>query len=146
MTLVSLSSLSARARPPELAVSWRQAEICNWGQFCRDVAAVSRRVAGCQRGVLSCRDSYWFAVGLFALMTAGAVVVLPPNTQPGTLAALAAEGATVVMDEGSGAIQGMAEGGGSWVANLITEQCRLEFLTSGSTGTPKRITRTLTEL
>lgn len=122
-------------------------------QFRRDVAAnaAALRVLGCRRGLLVTRDTYWAAVGMFALFEAGAVVVMPPNLLPATLTSLAAEWDQLVCDD---AIDGAAR---SYVLvpgddteaplrRLDPEACRIELFTSGSSGNPKRVVKTLSQM
>jgi len=120
------------------AVSWRGAEVLTWGRFRADVAASAAAFAGCRRGALVCGDSYRFAVGLFALLAAGARVVVPANLQPGTLAALAGAFDRLVDDDALA-----PAGADAWhcpVAGVV------EFHTSGSTGPAKTVERTLAQL
>ena len=66
----------------------------------RDVGAnaAALRARGCRRGLLVTRDVYWAAVGILALFEAGAVVVMPPNSLPGTLASLTGEWDQLISD------------------------------------------------
>ena len=93
-------------------------------------------------------DSYWGAVGLFALMHAGAEVVMPQNAQRGTLAAISDAWDLLVCDrplDGGGASLVLETGGrgaGDALAAL-DPSTPLSFFTSGSTGAPKRVSKTL---
>jgi acyl-coenzyme A synthetase/AMP-(fatty) acid ligase len=102
-------------------------------------------MAGCRRGAPACGDSYWFMVAIFALLHAGAVPVMPPNTQPGTLAALASEFDLLVTDQAAGAASSfMLEAGREDPGALDpfdSDRTLMEFFTSGTMGSPKRVTK-----
>ena len=149
MTAAVLSALAVAGPPDDRAVAWRGDSVLTWARFRADVgfAAAGLAARGCRRGALVCRDSYWFAVGLFALLAEGVSAVLPPNAQPGTLGALAGDCDTLVTDiAGLPGAMALEHGEGEWRTPLAAAACRLEFHTSGSTGRPKRIFRTLAEL
>jgi len=120
--------------------------------FRADVAANARRLQQeqCRRGLLLTEDSYWAAVGLFALLEAGCEIVFPPNGRPGTLEAM------------SGSFDRLISDGSSFLANSFHLQSGslsetpsgrpldpaspIAFFTSGSTGTAKRIDKCLRQL
>jgi acyl-coenzyme A synthetase/AMP-(fatty) acid ligase len=105
-----------------------------------------------RRGMLVTEDSYWFLVGLLALLHADVEIVLPPNAQPGTLEALRDAADVVVTDralDGSSATFVLASAdvpGGTTLRPLDPASCRLTLFTSGSTGERKRIAKTLGQL
>src|SRR5882762_6914834 len=82
-----LRSLLARSSSAaSYAGEWRRHErACAVASF---AGAAPPDDAGGRRWLLVTKDSYWGAVGLFALMNAGAEVIMPQNSQPGTLAAI----------------------------------------------------------
>ncbi|CAO3449822.1 hypothetical protein [Azospirillum argentinense] len=144
MTVIPLSRLFAVGRPDDAPV----ADGVTFARFRADVAGNAARLKGCRRGLLVAADGYWGAVGLLALLHAGAEVTIPPNAQPGTLAALTADGAIPVGgDLGSdldGDFGGNLEPGGAGMALApLDPETPLSFFTSGSTGEPKRVVRTL---
>jgi len=146
--MTPLSRLALAERPAESAVAWRGGEVLDWAGFHADVGAAAIRLAGCRRGALVCRDSYWFAVGLFGLLAAGATVVLPANAQPATLAALTGQFDALVGDDAAlgGITHLLHPGHGEWRGGLDAAACHLDFFTSGSTGEPKRVRRCLAQL
>jgi acyl-coenzyme A synthetase/AMP-(fatty) acid ligase len=133
----ALSTLLSEGRPDRHPMALRRGEVIDFGQFRRDVACATARLRGCRRAALFCRDSYYFAVGLFALLANGAAIVLPPNGQPGTLAALADRFDRLVDDT---LMQGEAEGAVDW-ASVPMEEPLLHFFTSGSSGAPKCVSK-----
>src|SRR5258708_7147803 len=90
MSVLALSRLLLEQRLPTTPVAESGNTVMDFARFHADVAANTLRLRqlGCRRGLLVTKDSYWGAVGLFALMNAGAEVIMPQNSQPGTLAAI----------------------------------------------------------
>ncbi len=139
--MIPLSQLLAGDRPDETPVAERAGRILNLGQLRRDVAANAARFAGTRRAALHMQDSYGFLVGLFALLQAGAEIVLPPNGQAGSLDAAEQEAGLLVTDGV------LVEAGADHACSpLDPAACRLDFFTSGSTGVRKRIAKTLGQL
>ncbi|WP_376962902.1 AMP-binding protein [Azospirillum sp. A26] len=136
MTAIPLSRLLAVGRPDDAPV----ADGVAFARFRADVAGNAARLKGCRRGLLVAADSYWGAVGLLALLHAGAEVTIPPNAQPGTLAALTADGAVPVGGDLDG---NLGPGGEEMALAPLDPETPLTFFTSGSTGEPKRVVRTL---
>jgi acyl-coenzyme A synthetase/AMP-(fatty) acid ligase len=152
MSVLPLSRLLSECRAPTTPVA-ESGTIIDFARFQADVAVNSLRLreSGCRRGLLITRDSYWGAVGLFALMHARAEVVIPQNAQRGTLAAIAESWDILVcdrpLDMGSPALVLDACGGGADHAlNALDPSTTLTFFTSGSTGIPKRVVKTLAHL
>lgn len=86
-------------------------------------------------------DSYRFLTGALALMAAGKVLLLPPNTTPATLQALHTTGAVMLDD-----ILSPTGEPGTALPLTLPPQAPIVLFTSGSTGTPKRIERQLVQL
>ena len=121
------------SRPPQALIAFGGAEL-TYDAFRRQVSGLSRNMRGCSSAALACKDSAAFAIGLFALLHAGAEVILPPNCQPATLAGLD----TILDDE---AIWAVAPDDAA--LSPIGPDASVCFFTSGSTGEPKRIRRSL---
>lgn len=95
-----------------------------------------------QRWLLHNNNSYHFAVDFFALLAASKHIVLPPNTQAGTLTELA-----VFFDTDFTALTAteIANTDAKTLHNITLDidTLTVTLLTSGSTGTAKAITKTL---
>lgn len=147
-----LSQLLAVGRSPNHTVAVRGGKIIPFAQFQADVGhnAARLKAVHCRIGAPVCRDSYWFMVGFLALCHAGAAIVMPANTQPGTLEAISAECDLLLVDQSiefSGEFSGafpIEEGGpGPWRLDAYDpDRVIVDFFTSGSTGSPKKIRRT----
>jgi acyl-coenzyme A synthetase/AMP-(fatty) acid ligase len=129
--------------PGAAEVAFRGPEPLTVARLRSDVAVNAARFAAddVRQALLVCDDSYNFVVGLLALFAAGADVLLPPNAQPGTVAALG-DGCDCVVSDA----RLLSSGPELPLAALDPECCRVDFFTSGSSGTPKRIVKTLAVL
>jgi acyl-coenzyme A synthetase/AMP-(fatty) acid ligase len=153
MKMHPLSRLLLECRRPPTPVAESGGAIIDFARFRADVAANAFRIRklACERGLLVTHDSYWGAVGLFALMHAGASVIMPQNAQRGTLATLSDAGDLIVSDRplemGRRAL--VLEAGGQCADNTLAAldpSTPLSFFTSGSTGVPKLVVKTLAHL
>ena len=144
--LTPLHALFEQERSDAQPVCHDGQRLLGWREF---AAQVSRRVAMLRqrhetRWLLASDNPLVFIVELFALLHAGKQAVIPPNTQPGTLAALAgvfdARFAVSELDcsletsSPSGALPAIDPG------NAI-----IDIYTSGSTGEHKRVRKTLAQ-
>ena len=134
MTWLSTSTLLHQGRPSDHVVAMRDGKPIGFARFRADVAAAATHLAGCGRAALACEDAYWFAVGLLALLQAEAEVVLPPNSQSGTLGDLG----LLVVDDAAIANAPVAA-----FAFRAVERGKIVFHTSGSSGTPKQVEKSL---
>ncbi|MGF7172638.1 AMP-binding protein [Azospirillum doebereinerae] len=148
--MLDLSRLLVAPPVSDRPVAESGGRLIGMGQFAADVATNAERirVAGCRRGLLVTQDAYWGAVGLFALLHAGAEAVLPQNGQPGTLAALADVRDRVIGDaalDGTGDALRLEPGVARTAPALalLDPEAPLCFFTSGSTGRPKPVRKTL---
>jgi len=165
---LSLAALLATGRSDDFAVARRGETTLVWRNLRERVSALTRAMdrevepAPGQRWLLSCEDSFVFAAGLLALWQRGAVAVIPPNDQPGTLARHAARTAGIICDstlEEEGETRGLlridssaealaetaARESGSFVS-LNPEMPAIELFTSGTSGEPKPISKSLSHL
>ena len=121
--------------------------------FKHDVSKFSVQIKekNTKRWAIHCEDSYWFAVGLFALFYAGCEPVLLPNWHKGTL-----EDYKNYFDETIGDSSGdltihLADRLVSSVIEeklpqLDTSNTQITIFTSGSTGEPKKVVKKLIQL
>ena len=143
MSILPLSQVVNGARADAHPVACRAGELVTLGQLRAEIAHNARALRGARRALLVCDDSYSFVVGLLALLHAGADVVLPPNTQSGTLRLIGPSYDLLVSDRDRADVARtfVLEPGDAPVAPmpLAVERNRIDFFTSGSTGEMKRI-------
>ena len=128
-------------RPMDAVVSFGSVEALSHARFRQRVAGLCQSLKGCRSAALVCEDSAAFAIGLFALLHAGADIVLPPNSRPATLETLTGEVERVIDDR---AVWNAPLGQGELPP--IPHDAAIRFFTSGSTGQPKQISRSLAML
>ena len=147
MRHLPLSHLLTAGRPADYPVARGPAGRIPFSRLFRDVGHNAARIeaAGCLRGAPVCRDSYWFLVGLLALLHNGAEVAIPPNAQPGTLQSFADQCDLFVVDIPAGMAKALVLEPGTSASPPLRPYdpaaVPLHFFTSGTTGTPKRVTR-----
>jgi acyl-CoA synthetase (AMP-forming)/AMP-acid ligase II len=153
MSLTSLCSLFTDDRRADSPVAQNADTTIDFARFRVDVAwnALRLRRHGCRHGLLHTRDCYWGAVGLFALLHAGAEVVIPQNAQPKSLAAISDAWDLMVCDEAPEMADSavLLEPGGQGEGHelgALDRSTPVSFFTSGSTGAPKRVTKALDHL
>jgi acyl-coenzyme A synthetase/AMP-(fatty) acid ligase len=141
MIPLTLSRLLDGSRAGDHPIAFRNDVPLTFARFGADVAGVATRTRalGCRRVALTCRDSYAFAVGLFALLHGGIDVVLLPNVLPGTIQAMRDRFDHRIDD----AFVAGCEPATASFGPLDGERPALTFFTSGSTGTPKPIVKSL---
>ena len=137
-----LSRLLIDGRSDDHLVSLRRGQSIGFDHFRTDVSEATVRFRDCRRAALVCQDSYNFIVGFYGLLHAGAKLVLPPNSQAGTLSALHDEFDLLVND----ATVEDKKSEATALHPIDSEQSSLIFLTSGSTGEPKKIVKNLAVL
>jgi len=138
MSLLALSQLLSTDAPLDRPIAYRQGKLLTLGHFREDVARATPHVAGYQRVALRIEDGYAFAVAFFAILNAGAAVVLLPGGQQAARSQFA--------DAFDKLIEAEIEPGSPAPLRSLDPAGAIDFFTSGSTGTPKRIIRTLTML
>ena len=150
---VPLSQVFGGSRAGTMPVAEHAGRIIDLAGFRADVAANCQALLrrGCKQGGLVTTHAYPGAVGLFALLAAGAEVIVPPNANPATLATLAGAWDVVLSDTllpGVDLVQHIETGhrvAGAF-EGLIDPAALVTFFTSGTTGTPKRIAKRLSHL
>jgi len=142
MSLIALSQLLIHGRADNHPIALHQGRVIDFAQWKADVVDAASRFKDYQRAALICQDSYYFIVGLFALLHAKTTIVFPPNNQPNTLDALKNEYDVVVDDEVIKDNQGQQA-----TLNVLDQHKQaLHFFTSGTTGAPKKISKNLAML
>jgi acyl-coenzyme A synthetase/AMP-(fatty) acid ligase len=113
-----------------------------WREFADDVRARAGRYARCpeRRWLLTAEAPQDFAATLLALLQAGKAAVIPPNTQPGTVARLAG-----AYDAIAGAGVPAGNGDSLAAAPYDPRAAIIDLYTSGSTGEPKCVRKTLAQ-
>ncbi|WP_263768849.1 AMP-binding protein [Propionivibrio soli] len=139
---LSLHRLLTAARADDTVVCYGDDHRIVWSEFRRRVgaSAAALRSRTEARWVLSAANAYQFALGFFSLLAAGKQVVIPHNTQPGTLEALA--DAYDARWEQSKPTADAAV----FLSEIDLDEAVIDLFTSGSTGQPKRIRKTLAHL
>jgi len=144
-TLTPLHTLLTGDRAKEHPVCHDGKRFVPWREF-------AARAAGCAerfktrpepRWLLASEDPQEFAALLLALLHAGKQVVIPPNTQPGTLEQL--RGA---FDASVGDLTPAPRSppdSASRLRPIDPQAAIIDLYTSGSTGEPKRVRRTLAQ-
>lgn len=148
MSFASLGQFLATPRDGSLPIALRPDATLSFSRLRADVAfnMLRLRALAGKRAMLVTADAYEFVVGLLALAHARWEIILPPNAQPGTLAALRDAIDIVVTDEPVGGAECFILRSGDGACSFAPFEpadTRIEFFTSGSTGEPKRITKTL---
>lgn len=147
MTLRSLAHILHLSQPQQV-VAWRHNTRYCAADFLHTISALHNTLLARteQRWLLAHGDSYNFAICLCALLAAGKQVVLPPNTQAGTIAALQhhfdAQLCNIDVDT---ITQESCLSNDNPLSKhtLDLDALTITLLTSGSTGEPKAIRKTL---
>jgi acyl-coenzyme A synthetase/AMP-(fatty) acid ligase len=145
-----LSKLLSVGRPDDHPVAVTSSgEPVSFSRFRSDVAhnAARLRLRGARSGTPVCEDSYWFLVGLLALLHAGAAAAVPHSTRPRALEELTSDSDCRVVDRpATSAAEFALEPGPGRPAPLEPfdpSSSIADFFTSGSTGRPKRVRKTV---
>jgi acyl-coenzyme A synthetase/AMP-(fatty) acid ligase len=139
VTWHTLSRLFVEDWPSDHPISLRDGGAIPFARLLDDVGRAAMALAGCPRAALLCRDTYAFAVGFFALLHAGAEVMLPLNRRQVTTLDLTGASNLLVDDA---FLAGLPDEPAPLTA-VAADAARITFFTSGSSGTPKRVVRTL---
>ena len=101
-----------------------------------------------------CEDAFYFLCGFCAVLASGKRLVIPPNLQPGTLAAFDEEVDGWIVDGPDAATEGRrpcvaVAGAAATTADdslCLPDDAVVDLFTSGTTGMPKRIRKFLHQL
>ncbi len=148
-----LKSWLSKGPSSQQLISFNHHDIVNGAAFTSQVANVHQQLlhSQSQRWLLACESSDLFAVGLCAALLAGKEIILPSNTQTGTLSEITHEFDGVISD------QPLCEGKAFIMlkknlheTNNVWPECdsygKLVLFTSGSSGHPKAVSKSLDQL
>lgn len=139
---IPLHSLLPQGRADDCPVCHDGLRLVLWGEFSARVSLQAGQLMARpeKRWLLASEDTQAFVINLLALLHAGKAVVIPPNTQPGTLLALAG-----VFD--ACLTEAPADSGPppERLAPIDPRQAVIDLYTSGSSGEAKRVRKTLAQ-
>ena len=150
--MTPLSQLMVTSQANQKIIARDDDKVWYWPEFSIAVAKLSivLEQRDEQRWLLFENHSFWFSVGLMALLHSGKTIVLPPNDQLGTLADFThrCDGMLGPQLEGfnclgiEDTVIGQRHADNSLV-ELSPSQCFIEVVTSGSSGVPQVISKSL---
>lgn len=146
--VASLSRLFVDNRSLATPVARSGGDQISFARFKADVAGNAARIerAGCRRGLLVTRDVYWGAVGLLALLHAGAEVIIAPDDRSARLRDLVGCCDRLVCDghpeDGVEALV-LEPGGEERALGALDPSAPVAVFTSGSTGEAKQVAKNL---
>ncbi|MCZ4337918.1 AMP-binding protein [Shewanella colwelliana] len=148
-----LKNWLAKGPSSQQLISFNHHDIVTGGAFTAQVAALHLQLSQtpAKRWLLACDSSDLFAVGLCAGLLAGKQLILPANTQSGSLSLLTHEFDGVISDmplcEGKAFFPLKKELANNTLPWPQSEQLgSLLLFTSGSSGQPKAIEKTIAQL
>jgi acyl-coenzyme A synthetase/AMP-(fatty) acid ligase len=150
---IPISRLLATGRAPEYPVAIDDGGLVDWETFGSQVSGLQEVLAARRPGrwVIFTENAHAFAVSLLATWHAGAVAVLAPNGQRGTLASLSRQAHGVISDQAIPDVlhlEPLAARSTNFHAwpQIDRQRILLELQTSGSTGVPKLVSKSLANL
>ena len=140
--LIPLHRLMASGRDSAHLVCHNGQDFVSWRAYSNSVTSLTHglKLRPEMRWLLTSSDALDFSIQLLALLHAGKQIIIPPNTQEGTLAQMAGEFDAIVSSE-------LALQGSDFPAlySLDPHATAIHLYTSGSTGKPKHVTKTLAQ-
>ena len=141
-SFIPLRDLMSTGRDDAHSVCHNGQDIVCWQAYSNSVVSLAHglKLRSEMRWLLTSSDALDFSVQLLALLHAGKQVIIPPNTQVGTLTQLAGEFDAIVSNE-------FALTGTTLPAlpSLDPKVAAIALYTSGSTGKPKCVRKTLAQ-
>jgi acyl-coenzyme A synthetase/AMP-(fatty) acid ligase len=151
VAIVPLSDLLAGARAERHCVAIQDGRPVTLARLRADVAHNADRLASgaIRRAAVVCDHGYWFVVGVLALAKIGSEVIVPLNSQPGTLQSVANQVDALLIDSDTITVgrNTLLETGPVAVPPFHSRigEGRIFFFTSGSTGEVKRVEKSLAQ-
>jgi acyl-coenzyme A synthetase/AMP-(fatty) acid ligase len=141
-TFISLHKLMSTGRASEHSVCHNGEDIVSWQAFSNGVTSLAHvlKLRSETRWLLIAHDTLDFSIQLLALLYAGKQVIIPPNTQTGTLTQLAGEFDAVVSYEFAS-----LDACPPILSAIDPHVATIDLYTSGSTGKPKHVRKTLAQ-
>ncbi|MCR9212227.1 MAG: AMP-binding protein [Proteobacteria bacterium] len=148
-----LSALMASRCSDDLLVAMSHGREKKFGEFRSSVTATIEKIQSrkVDKVVLATEDAYKYCVGFLAALHSSCRIIVPPNSQPGTLGNYVSHDCPL-LSEGRGVPEAeWIEIGGEARSEfeflrIDPARSHLDFYTSGSTGTPKCIPKLLSQI
>lgn len=139
---IPLHNLISKGRASDYSVCHNGEGVVAWQAFSNGVASLAHglKLRSETRWLLIAHDTLDFSIQLLALLYAGKHVIIPPNTQTGSLTQLAGEFDAVVSNE-----LASLEACLPALTSIDADVAAIDLYTSGSTGKPKRVRKTLAQ-
>lgn len=146
-TFIPLHNLMSSGRVSSHPVSHNVERAVCWQEFSNKVALLAHglKLRPESRWLLISNDTLDFSIQLLALIYAGKQVVIPPNTQAGTLAQLVGEFDAIVSDALASTESSPTVLSTIVLSPIDPQAAIIDLYTSGSTGQPKRVRKTLAQ-
>ena len=141
-TFIPLHLLMSKGRDRAHSVCHNGENLVHWQEYSKRVFSLAHGLKSRteMRWLLTSNDALDFSIQLLALLHAGKQVIIPPNTQAGTLMQLAEEFDAIVSNE-----LASLDASPPALSLLDPQAATLDLYTSGSTGKPKRVRKTLAQ-
>lgn len=151
-----LSQAPWSQRPDSHPVAYRGDAVLTSAALRAQVAALAAELSARpeQRWALVCRDAYYFVCAFLAVLHSNKQLVIPPNFQSGTLAALQGEVDAWIADDATAVpfvhhivvVTSASASDGKTFSLSIRDDAIVDLFTSGTTGTPKRVRKRFAQL
>ncbi|MBO4713495.1 MAG: acyl-CoA synthetase [Fibrobacter sp.] len=145
---IPVSELERDSRPSEMVVCFDGDNVRTWADFTDDVSKVRRYLKDRENvpWIIHCEDSYYFMVGLLAMLQGGRKALVTANRQEAFIKEIQKPGYGFLTDEpfaGAALIQDVlrdTESDGRW-NTFDKNNAPMVMYTSGTTGEPKMVSK-----